>query len=127
MASRSRPVKALVEEVATRSLDRARAWRFVLATRLMGVRPMDDQASDTLRDVFDALIMLRCEINAIHGSLTSAGVLDPQDVVRRIGEAAEEINSVYETLFPGLWVDEDGTIRFDERTEPTPRPQKAPN
>jgi hypothetical protein len=117
VASRSSRAPSLVTEIATRSLDRARAWRFVLATRLMGVRPMDDQASDTLRDVFDAMIMLRCELNAIHGALLAANVVEADEVVRRIGEAAEEINATYEQIFPGLWVDAEGAIRFDERGE----------
>jgi hypothetical protein len=81
----------------------------------MGVRPMDDQASDTMRDVLDALITLRCEVNAIHGALLDAKVLVPDDVIRRIGEAAEEINTTYENLFPGLWVDDEGSLQFDAR------------
>jgi hypothetical protein len=128
MASRSRPAKRdLISEVATRSLDKARAWRFVLATRLMGVRPMDDQASDTLRDMFDGLIALRCELNAVHASLVESGVLDPDDVIRRIGEAAEELNATYEKVFPGLWVDDEGVIRFDESGRVTSDPTGAPN
>lgn len=127
MASRSRavPKSDVIRQIATRSLDKARAWRFVLVTRLMGVRPMDDQASDTMRDVLDALITIRCELNAIHGALVDAKVLVPDDVIRRIGEAAEEINVTYETMFPGLWVDDEGSLHYDEkRMEPS---GKAPN
>lgn len=128
MASRSRraPKPNLVMQVATRSLDRARAWRFVLATRLMGVRPMDDQASDTLRDVFDTLITMRCEVNALHAALIATGVVTSDEVIRRIGEAAEELSATYERLFPGLWVDEDGSLRFEE-PRPASAKSEAPN
>lgn len=110
-------------------MEKARAWRFVLATRLMGVRPLDDQASDAVRDMFDALIALRCEVNALHAALVEADLLDRSDVVRRIGEAAEELCATYEAVFPGLWVDDDGNIQYNEngKSVPATEAKKAPN
>jgi hypothetical protein len=37
------------------------------------------------------------------------------------------LNATYEKVFPGLWVDDEGVIRFDESGRVTSDPTGAPN
>lgn len=105
--------KTLVAEIASASIHRALSWSFVLATRLMGIRPMDDQASMSIREVYQQLIMLRIEVNALNRYLGEVAGYDEERYMRMWGEEAETISMSFSEQFPGLVVTDDG-IQFDQ-------------
>lgn len=90
-------------------------WRSVLAGWQLGTRDKGDPECDAVRDINEARILARVELNAIAGLLLRKGVLTQQEFDAALVDEAQHLNGVYEEKFPGFTAHEDGiTMKMPE-------------
>jgi hypothetical protein len=98
-----------------RALNRLAKWRLILVGRILGTRPAGDPPTEGFRDIFDGLLCLRAELNALETCLIDRGTIGQQRLLDAIEAAANELNEGYERRFPGIRTTDVGVEIFDPK------------
>lgn len=88
-------------ERASVALDRVCKWRTILAGRVWGTSAKTPQAKGRT-DIFERLIILRVELNALTALLLESGVIPEERYLNAIERAAIDLDNAYAEHFPGI-------------------------
>ncbi len=92
----------------SRSLNRLCKWRAVFASWALGTRSAADGEVKQLRDLREAVMILRVEVTALTAVLHARGDLDGADFFDAQTIEAEELALAYERKFPGFRAVDEG-------------------
>lgn len=94
------------------ALNRVCKWRTVLAGRIWGTQPKSPQTKGRV-DIFEKLIILRCEVSAMSALLIKSGAFTEAEFLKQITEEADALDLAYSLQFPGVRATDDGIEMYD--------------
>jgi hypothetical protein len=83
------------------ALNKVAKWRTVFVGWLLGTRSMDDPEAAAHRDLFNTMICLRAENNAIVQLLVKKRVFNLEEWDGQLATEAYLLDQMYEQKFPG--------------------------
>jgi hypothetical protein len=93
---------------ADRVINRLCKWRAHYTGWMLGTRPSTDPQAQATRDVFERLILLRCEMTALTGLLIEKGVFNARQLTEHMVDEAEKLSADYAKRWPGCQASDDG-------------------
>lgn len=106
--SQSPEVNERIAAYAHDALNRVGKWRTLLTGWQLGTRPKGDPEGDAVRDLQEARLLLRVEVNALAGLLIKKGVFSALEWTEQLAFEAEAFEAVMEARFPGITATVDG-------------------
>lgn len=105
-----------------RALEKLAKWRVVLAGWHLGTAPKDRPGVQAMRDLREAVLMLRVEVNALTGLLAERKIFTAAQLTEAIGKEAALTDAEMNDRFPGYRSDPVGIVIYDpERAAETAR------
>lgn len=95
-------------------LNKLLKWRSILIGRIIGSRSIDDPQAIGMRDIIDKLLILRVENTVIMNLLIRKGITSPSVIYDQMEQEAEELDKIYEGIFPGMRTTDYGVEVFDK-------------
>lgn len=94
---------------ATEALNKLCKWRLVLSGRVWGTAPKGPQAKGRA-DIFEKLLIMRAELNALTQILHGAGIINPELWDRVLADEAMLLDAAIELEFPGMRSTQQGMV-----------------
>lgn len=88
-------------EKAVRAMNRIAKWRAVFAGWQLGTRPRGDPESDAVRDLREAQILIRVEVNALIQLLVEKDVFSAEEWARQLEVECAHLETAFQRTFPG--------------------------
>jgi len=107
--------RAQIKQAYDSAMKRLNAWGMLLTGRIAGTLRAEDPRSKGYRDLFQKLLVLRAEVNALTAVLVAKGVMTTEEFTAQITDEAEFLNLEYEKRFPGVRSTEAGLEVFDPK------------
>jgi hypothetical protein len=101
-----------IAEDASEALNRVSKWRSVLAGRIWGTEAKSPKTRGQV-DIFEKLIILRCEASALVALLVAKGVFTIDEMNAQVIEEADALDLAYSLQFPGIRAVDDGIEIYD--------------
>lgn len=101
------PADQLAHE-GLRQANRLAKWRAVYTGRIAGTRTADDPVAIGYRDLFEKVLLMRAELNAVTSLLLDAGLINPEYADRAFGREYEQLADALADVFPGMTATDEG-------------------
>lgn len=95
---------------AAAALLRLGQWRTVFASWQLGTRPESDPEAGAVANLWEYVLVLRAELNALSGLLIDHGIVTEEQMAMHLAKAADDQSAAYSRTFPGITAIEDGLV-----------------
>lgn len=77
-------------------------WRTVFASRWIGAATKEDTRCISIKDLFEAKLLMRAEYTGLQELLISKGIITADELALAVIDAARHYDEVLEKTFPGF-------------------------